>query len=174
MAEGICAFLDWTPEQRAQADREHEEEKRQHDEEVKREAEVAAWEADQQKLRDSIDAACFPWLKDELEAVNKVSRVSDKDKELFKKFQATCERWGFQALPACPQAVAVHLVQIDGAAAMARAARSITRIHMATQMGIDPCDDCLIKGVLLQARNEEKSSQKASLQPTKGNDNGCI
>src|SRR5262249_21669124 len=160
MAQGICAFLDWGPEQKAQADREFEEEQRQLDAELKREAEAAAWEADQQKLRDQIDAACAPHLKAELEIINKMARVSDKDKELFQKFRATCELWGFQALPACPQAVAVHLVHIDGAAAMARAARSITRIHMVTQMGIDPCDDCLIKAMLLQAKNEEKANQQ--------------
>src|SRR5262245_2319258 len=161
---GICAFLDWTPEQKAQADREYEEEKRRLDLECEQAAELVAWEADQQKLRDQIDAAISVHLKDELEAVNKTARVSDKDKELFKKFQATCERWGFQALPACPQAVAVHLAEegVHGAAHMQKVARSISLIHAATQMGVDACSDVLIKAMLLQARNEERKEEKST------------
>src|SRR5262245_40636149 len=164
---GICAFLDWTPEQKAQADREYEEEKRRLDLECEQAAELVAWEVDQQKLRDQIDAAISVHLKDELEAVNKTARVSAKDKELFKKFQATCERWGFQALPACPQAVAVHLAEesAHGAAHISRIARSISLIHAATQMGVEPCSDVLVKALLLQARNEEKGSQEPQNQP---------
>jgi len=164
--QGICAFLDWTPEQKAQSDLEYESEKRQLQLQEDWAAQMTIWEADQQRLKDAIDAAISVHLKDELEAVNKTARVSDKDKELFKNFQATCSRWGFEALPACPQAVAVHLAEesVHGAAHISRIARSISLIHAATQMGTEPCSDVLVKALLLRARNEEK----ATSTPTKG------
>src|SRR5262245_1046816 len=123
MATGICAFLEWTDDQKAQAERDLQLQQ-------ERESEIAAWESDQQKLRDAIDAAIFPHLKAELEAENATARVSAADRHRFTDFKACCERWGFQALPACPQAVAVWLAGIE-TAHVSRAANSISVIHRA-------------------------------------------
>ena len=159
MATGICAFLDWTDEQKAQADREYEEERRQLRLQEKRAAEIAAWELDQQLLRDQIDSAIFPHLKAELEAENATARVSAADKQRFKDFQACCERWGFPALPAPAQAVAVFLAEKSEQDAAHRLARSISVVHRALNFS-DPTEDVLIRAMIRQARTEEKANNQ--------------
>jgi len=138
--------------QRAQHDQECEED-------LKRESEIAAWESDQQKLRDAIDAAIFPHLKAELEAENATQRVSAADRQRFKDFQACCERWGFPALPAPPQAVAVFLAEkSEEDAAAHRLARSISVVHRALNFS-DPTEDVLIRAMIRQARTEANNQK---------------
>jgi hypothetical protein len=109
-----------------------------------------------QRVYDAIDSTFGPHLKNELEAVNKTARVSAADKKRFARFQAFCLQWGLQALPAAPQAVALHLAGED-AAHMSHIAHSISRIHRAVQMS-DPCSDVLVRAMLLLAHNEVKAN----------------
>jgi hypothetical protein len=150
----ICGgILPGTEEGWAEVDQRVIEQRAQDSEAAKRHIEFQA-------LCDEIDAVMSPHLKAELAEVNKAARVSEKDKERFKTFQAACERWGFQALPAAPQALAVHLAEegVHGAGHIERIARSICRIHRALQMS-DPCTDVLVRALLLQARNEERAKR---------------
>jgi len=124
-----------------------------------REAELIAWHADQQTLKDAIDAAIFPHLKAELEAENATARVSAADKQRFKDFQACCERWGFPALPAPAQAVAVFLAEkSEQDAAAHRLARSISVVHRALNFS-DPTEDVLIRAMIRQARTEANNQK---------------
>src|SRR5215467_5371280 len=83
--------------------------------------------ADYQAGLDAIDKALSPHLHKELKRENALTRPGAADKEAFKAFQVYCQRWGFPALPAPPQAVAMLLVEESehGAAHALRLARSI-------------------------------------------------
>jgi hypothetical protein len=109
---------------------------------------------------DAIDAALSPHLRKELERENAETRVTAKAKSDFKAFQKCCERWGFPALPAPPQAVAVFLAEESerGASHVIRLRNSISTIHRATNFA-DPCDDILIKAMVRLIRNEEKGNR---------------
>jgi hypothetical protein len=124
-------------------------------------AEVAKRHIEFQALCDGVDAVMAPHLKEALAEVNRTTRVSDKTKARFRRFKTTCERWGFHALPAAPQAVAVHLAEesVHGAAHIERISRSIGVVHRALQMS-DPCTDVLVRALLLQARNEERGKRE--------------
>ena len=146
--------LDDSPEVAA---RDHEERRMQE----AQAAELAAWELDQQQLRDQIDAAIFPHLKAELEAENATQRVSATDKQRYKQFQSCCETWNFPALPAPAQAVAVWLAEesVHGATHISRLARSISVVHRALNFS-DPTEDVLIRALLRQARNETNQNNQ--------------
>ena len=116
--------------------------------------------ADYQAGLDAIDKALSPHLHKELKRENALTRPGAADKEAFKAFQVYCQRWGFPALPAPPQAVAMLLVEESehGAAHALRLARSISTIHRATNVA-DACDDLLVRALVRCICNEEKGKR---------------
>ena len=125
------------------------------------EAAEAKQAADYEAGLDAIDKMMAPHLGKELKQENSKTRVRAQHKEDFKEFQKTCQKWGFPALPAPPQAVAVFLAEESehGAAHVLRLRNSISTIHRATNFAdADPCDDILIKAMVRLIRNEEKGN----------------
>jgi hypothetical protein len=129
-------------------------------------AEAAAWEAEQQRLRDEIDARCFAFLKAELEAENVATRVTAEQKKDFARFRDYVrETWQLPCLPAPAQAVAVFLMSESerGAAHIVKLRNSISAVHLALGMD-DPTRDILIRALVRQAKAEATNSKQ------KGND----
>src|SRR6516165_1797715 len=122
-------------------------------------AATAAWETEQQRLRDEIDARCFAFLKVELEAENVATRVTAEQKKDFTRFRDYVGAWSLPYLPAPPQAVAVFLMSESerGAAHMVKLRNSISAVHLALGMD-DPTRDILISALVRQAKAEEKAA----------------
>src|SRR5262249_35372707 len=110
-------------------------------------------------IRRHLDAAIFPHLKPELEAENANQRVSAADRQRFRDYQTCCERWGFQALPSCPQGIAVWLASesVKGAAHMTKLCNSVSTVLRALNFS-DVTEDVLIRAMIRQARTEAKTT----------------
>jgi hypothetical protein len=155
MTTGICGFLDWTPEERAKADRESEERR-------EREAQEAAHAAELEALYDKIEAGIAPFVHDAAGAVNTAARIKPADRKIFEAFKKYCSTWDppLPALPAHPASVAAFLVrELDrGVAYFMKRLRALSRVHRSVGLK-DPADDVLLKSLVLTV---EQTEQKGS------------
>jgi hypothetical protein len=121
---------------------------------------AAEYEAELQRKYDSLESVFVPLLKSELEAENASTRVTDRTRADFGKFQAFCKEAGYPSLPAAPQAVAEFLgSQIQyGPAYVTRLRNAISNIHTAVLGNEDPCADILVRALMRLAKQDKDSS----------------
>jgi len=148
MAVGILTPL--TPEEAVQLALRQEAARLEEAEAVAKSLYEATVAAARQKQLDAIDKHLSEPLKSELEAENKITRVTAqqiKDFELFKKSAA---EWQLPSLPAPPQMVAAFLTErfIAGETGIIpRLKNSISVIHRACNFS-DPTEDVLVRAVI--------------------------
>jgi|SRR5262245_33907587 len=149
---GICAFLDWTPAEQAEADRLCEQERR-------REAQAEQYAQECQDIYDKLEVMFLRHLKDEARAVNAAVRIKPADKKIFEQFKHFCTTWTppLPALPAHPASVAAFIVQglSKSGAEFARRLHAISRVHLACGLE-DPARDVLLKSLVLKFKTPTK------------------
>jgi hypothetical protein len=160
MATGICAFLDWTPEERVRQELAFEERRKREAQEAEKAAKAAAWQAQIQATCQFFESVLMPKLAEHVKADfaqlrERAQRPSTQDD--FATFRECCEEFGLPSLPAPPQAVALFLADGRNATSrIAKLAKSISIVHKAVGF-TDPTDDILVRALLRQAREEETS-----------------
>jgi hypothetical protein len=163
MATGICAFLDWTPEERVRQELAFEERRKREAQEATKAAKAAAWQAKVQATCQYVESLMLPKLVEQVKAdfaqlKERAQRPSTQ--EDFAKFRECAESFGLPSLPAPPQAVALFLADGRNATSrFAKLAKSISTIHRAVGF-TDPCDDILVRALLRQAREEEATHEQ--------------
>src|SRR5262245_43460666 len=132
MAVGILTPL--TPEEEVQLALRQEAARLEEAEAVAKCLYEAGVAAARQKQLDAIDKHLSEPLKSELEAENKITRVTAQNKKDFELFKKSAAEWQLPSLPAPPQMVAAFLTEqyIAGAAAIIpRLCNSIATVHSA-------------------------------------------
>lgn len=130
-------------------------------EELRKRNEKAAHDAEWQPHYDNIDKLMTEMLKDELAIEIERAKPTTADKRLFGEFRAYCDERGYQALPADPQPVIAYLIRRvspHGAVHVARARRSIAKIHRLLGHP-DPCDDLARKALIRKLSNPAKKGK---------------
>ncbi|PWT79344.1 MAG: hypothetical protein C5B58_13685 [Acidobacteria bacterium] len=126
-------------------------------EEISKRNEKAARDAEWQPHYDNIDRLMTEMLKDELAIEIERAKPTTRDKRVFREFRAYCDERGYKALPADPQPVLAYLIRRvspRGAAHVARARRSIAKVHRALGYP-DPCDDLAVKALIRNLTRKE-------------------
>src|SRR5262245_43581892 len=102
MATGICGFVDWTPEERAEADRLRVEE-------AQRAAAAAEWGAELRRRASAIDLMAGRHMAPQLERQRPVIKPIDKAR--FRELQEFCKQNDWPStLPIVPHALYEHVV----------------------------------------------------------------
>src|SRR5262249_33243944 len=123
---GICAFVHWTPEQQAEADRRLEEQR-------KRDAAADEYAARCQDIYDKLEAMLAQYLRDEAQAVNAKARITPADRKIFEQFKEYLAQWDppLPPLPAHPAAAAAFAVNGLGhsTAKFTKRLCALSRVH---------------------------------------------
>ena len=143
-------FLEWTPEEKAEIERQEEADRKREEAAAQRAAEI-------EHTCDATDET-FSWaLRNELAKENQVARVSRAAQRDFAAFKQCCAEWGLPHLPAPPQAAVLFLAEASqkkrSKKYIRRLHNSIDAVHRAVQMP-SPTSDVLCRA-LMRAINED-------------------
>ena len=156
--DGILGYLDWTPEQLAEAERLREQE-------AQREVAAIEYAAELRRRCAEIDALAGRCMRPQLEKQRPVVRPIDLAR--FKELQRHCvdNDWP-SSLPIMPHALLEHLVSAGGNYKVQLAlTRSISKIHDAAGEPNCPTRDPLVRAHLELVRDEEET--ETATQPKK-------
>jgi len=156
MHTGILGYLDWTPEQKAEAARQCEVERQ-------REAAAAEWQIELRRRCAEIDAMAGKYMRPQLERQRPVVRPIDLAR--FKELQQFCADNGWPtSLPIMPHALCEHLSSVSGGYKHLLAiTRSISKIHAAAGEDACPTRDPLVRAYIDLVRDDEDSNSKKGI-----------
>src|SRR5262245_19828885 len=149
---GILAWYDWTPEERAEANRQTQERRQ-------REQAAEEWGAELRRRCSEIDALAGKYMAPQLERHKPNIRPADKQR--FHELQAFCAEndWPTR-LPILPHALYEYLVSenVRGYKHILSIAKSIARCHELASEDACPTRDPLVKSYLDLVRDEDRKS----------------
>ena len=153
---GICGYLDWTAEEKAEAERLRD---------VERQREVAAIEyaAELRRRCAAIDSMAGKYMRPQLEKQRPVVRPIDLGR--FKELQRFCadNEWP-SSLPIMPHALLEYLVSAGGNHKVQLAlTRSIAKIHDAAGEPNCPTRDPLVRAHIELVREEQTNQPKKEI-----------
>jgi len=149
---GICGYLDWSPEELAEADRELEERR-------KKEAESEQYASECQATYDALEAMFIGHVREEAKAVNATTRIRPADQKIFSDFKEYCSTWDppLPPLPAHPASVAAFVCKdlAQGTTHFMKYLNAISRVHLAVGLP-DPTTDVLIQSLVRKLKNPQE------------------